>query len=145
MFEKKKMKKGRKKEVFVWMLFFMISGTLFAQNSPAETNKHFIGDARIDTLIQLHILQNKKFPVMPGFRIQIFKESGNTALDEALAVREQFEKKYNLPAYITFNEPYYRVRVGDFRTRLEAIRFLEKIKRTYPLAWDIKDDIQIPK
>lgn len=136
------MKKG--KEIFVLVLFLLMAGALFAQDSLQAVHEDFIGDARIDTLLQLHELQNKKFPVIPGYRIQIYKESGNTALDKALAIRDKFEKKYNLPAYITFNEPYYRVRVGDFRTRLEAIRFLEKIKRTYPLAWDIKDDIQIP-
>jgi hypothetical protein len=136
------MKKG--KEIFVLVLLLLMAGALFAQDSLQAVHEDFIGDARIDTLLQLHELQNKKFPVIPGYRIQIYKESGNTALDKALAIRDKFEKKYNLPAYITFNEPYYRVRVGDFRTRLEAIRFLEKIKRTYPLAWDIKDDIQIP-
>jgi len=137
------MRKG--KEVFVVVLFLLIAGDLFAQDSLQAARTDFIGDARIDTLLQLHVLQNKKFPVIPGYRIQIYKESGNTALDKALTIRDKFEKRFNMPAYITFNEPYYRVRVGDFRTRLEAIRFLEKIKRAYPLAWEIKDDIQIPK
>ncbi len=137
------MRKGR--EFFIVALFLLMAGALFAQDSLQAVHEDFIGDARIDTLLQLHELQNKKFPVIPGYRIQIYKESGNTALNQALTIRDQFEKRFNLPAYITFNEPYYRVRVGDFRTRLEAIRFLEKIRRAYPLAWEIKDDIQIPK
>ncbi len=131
--------------MFFVAMFLLMAGALFAQDSLQATHANFIGDARIDTLLQLHVLQNKKFPVLPGYRIQIYKESGNTALDKALTIRDKFEKRFNVPAYITFNEPYYRVRVGDFRTRLEAIRFLEKIKRTYPLAWEIKDDIQVPK
>ncbi len=135
----------KRKEIFVVALFLLMAGALFAQDSLQTAHEDFIGDARIDTLLQLHELQNKKFPVIPGYRIQIYKESGNTALDKALTIRDKFEKRYNVTAYITFNEPYYRVRVGDFRTRLEAIRFLEKIKRIYPLAWEIKDDIQIPK
>lgn len=142
---KEMMKREKRKLLFVVVLVFMMTGTLFAQDSLQAVRGDFIGDARIDTLIQLHKLQNKKFPVIPGFRIQIYKESGNTALDKALAIRDKFEKKYDIPAYITFNEPYYRVRVGDFKTRLEAIRFLDKIKRDYPLAWEIKDDIQIQK
>ncbi len=137
------MRKG--KEIFVLALFLLMAGALFAQDSLQAVHEDFIGDARIDTLLQLHKLQNKKFPVIPGYRIQIYKESGNTALSNALTIRDKFEKRYNVPAYITFNEPYYRVRVGDFRTRLDAIRFLGKIKRAYPLAWEIKDDIQIPK
>ena len=144
----KKSGKNRNWILWVWILFMAGTGSLFAQqqDSLLIVKKYdFIGDARIDTLLQLHVLQNKKFPVIPGYRIQIYKESGNTALDKALEIRDAFEKRYNVPAYITFNEPYYRVRVGDFRTRLDAIRFLEKIKRHYPLAWEIKDDIQIPK
>lgn len=137
------MRRGR--DFFVVALFVLIGGALFAQDSLPSGHKDFIGDARIDTLLQLHELQNKKFPVIQGYRIQIYKESGNTALDKALAIRDKFEKRFNVPVYITFNEPYYRVRVGDFRTRLEAIRFLDKIKWAYPLAWEIKDNIQIPK
>jgi hypothetical protein len=143
----KRMKKKTVKTALV--LGFLLLGTftsLFAQDSLVRsTPKNYIGDARIDTLIRIHILQNEKFPVIPGYRIQIYKESGNTALDKALEIRDAFEKKFNVPAYITFNEPYYRVRVGDFRTRLDAIRFLEKIKRFYPLAWEIQDDISIHK
>ncbi len=141
---RKEMTKGRK-ELIGLVLFFMMAGTLFAQDSLQAVHADFIGDARIDTLLHLQKLQNEKFPVVPGYRIQIYKESGNLALDKALAIRDAFEKQYNIPAYITFNEPYYRVRVGDFRTRLDAIRALEKIKKKYPLAWEIKDDIQIPK
>ncbi len=130
------------------MLWITATANVCAQDSLVihrTVKADFVGDARIDTLLQLHILQNEKFPVITGFRIQIYKESGNTALEKALAIRDAFEKRYNVPAYITFNEPYYRVRVGDFRTRLDALRFLEKIKRRYPLAWEIKDDIEIPK
>lgn len=140
------MKKDReRKKIFVLALFLLLTGALFAQDSLQIVHNGFIGDARIDTLLKLHVLQNEKFPVISGYRIQIYKESGNTALDKALTIRDIFEKRYNVPGYITFNEPYYRVRVGDFRTRLDAIRFLTKIKRAYPLAWEIKDDIQIPK
>ncbi len=141
-------KRAKQLVLFVLMFWIAGSGMVMAQDSLVyhrAVHADFIGDVRIDSLLQMHVMQNEKFPVIPGFRIQIFKESGNTALDQALAIRDAFEKRYGVPAYITFNEPYYRVRVGDFRTRLDAIRFLEKIKRYYPLAWEIKDDIQIPK
>ncbi len=142
------MKSKYRKITVVLLVLLMATSRLFAQDSlrvVRTVRNDFIGDARIDTLLQMHILQNEKFPVIPGYRIQIYKESGNAALQEALTIRDKFEQRFHVPAYITFNEPYYRVRVGDFRTRLDAIRFLEKIKRVYPLAWEIKDDIQIPK
>ncbi|UBM62841.1 SPOR domain-containing protein [Candidatus Sulfidibacterium hydrothermale] len=135
-------------KIKIILLFTIMAGagSLLAQDSipfHRTVKADFIGDARIDTLLQMHVMQNEKFPVISGYRIQIYKESGNKALEKALEIRDAFEEKYHVPAYITFNEPYYRVRVGDFRSRLDAIRFLEKIKRAYPLAWEIKDDIRI--
>ena len=60
-------------------------------------------------------------------------------------VKIEFEEEYeDVPAYITFGEPYYRVRVGDFRTRLDAEKFLQRIYRTYPNAWVTRDKINLP-
>ena len=134
------------RKVLLLSMLMLMGSLLMAQDSLTDFSGQFTGDARIDSLLQLHRMQNKKFPTMPGYRIQIYKESGNAALDSALSVRDHFEARYSdIPAYITFNEPYYRLRVGDFRTRLEAIRFLSKIKRRYPLAWEIKDEIHFPR
>ncbi len=134
------------RKVLVFCGLMMVASLAFAQDSVADFSGNFVGDARIDSLLRLHVMQNEKFPVIEGYRIQIYKESGNTALDSALAVRERFMRRYpGVPAYISFDEPYYRLRVGDFRTRLEAIRFLKRIKRRYPLAWEIKDEIEFPK
>ncbi|HRZ76622.1 MAG TPA: SPOR domain-containing protein, partial [Bacteroidales bacterium] len=38
----------------------------------------------------------------------------------------------------------YKVRVGDFRTRLEAEGFLQQILTEYPGAFVIKDMIRFP-
>jgi len=127
------------KRVFVYILVFvLISSFASAQNISND-------DPRIDSLLQLHIAYNAAFPVMPGYRIQLFMESGNSALTAAEEIQEKFkEKNENIPAYITFGEPYYRVRVGDFRTRLEAIKFLDQIEKYYPQAWVVKDKINFP-
>ena len=56
------------------------------------------------------------------------------------------EKKHpQITTYVTFREPYYRLRVGDFRTRLEAMEYLDRIKKNYPQAWVIKDKISFPE
>ncbi len=36
-------------------------------------------DPKIENLVDLHIAYNEAFPVMPGYRIQIFMKSGNKA------------------------------------------------------------------
>ncbi len=128
------------KNSLIITIFLFATIIIKAQNNVGN---EFIGDVRIDTLIHLHKLQNRNFPYISGYRIQIYKETGNNALDSAWSEKIRFEKKYyGIHAYISFREPYYRVRVGDFRTRLDALRFLDKIKRYYPYAWDIKDKIR---
>jgi len=123
----------------------LLGSSLFAQdtirNSVPDYSNQYMGDARVNSLLQLNYMQNQKFKTVPGYRIQIFKGSGNNALNSALVVRDKFVAKYGVPAYITFNEPYYRVRVGDFRSRINSIRFLQQIKRSYSLAWEIQDEV----
>ncbi len=112
---------------------------------PNEGNIVIISDERIDLLLKLHIDHNKEFPIFQGYRIQILMASGNDALDITEEAKEEFNEKYpDIPIYLTFGEPNYRVRVGDFRTRLEAEKFLQKISRKYPGAWVTQDNINFP-
>ncbi len=131
--------------IFLLAAAIMLALSANAQYSVGE--KVIIkGDPRIGELVNLHIAYNEEFPVMDGYRIQLMMRAGNTALNEANEIKEEFEEKYpQIKSYITFREPYYLLRVGDFRTRLEAIKFLEQIKRNYPQAWVIKDKIEFPE
>jgi len=81
-----------------------------------------------------------------GYRVQIFFDSGNYSGQRTNEAKKEFKKKYqSIPAYISWKAPNYRLRVGDFRTRLDAERFLQKIKRKYPNAWVIKCKINFPE
>jgi hypothetical protein len=50
-----------------------------------------------------------------------------------------------VPVYLGYRQPYYRIRVGDFRTRLEAEGYLRRIVRNHSQAFVIKDKIRMPK
>lgn len=69
-----------------------------------------------------------------GFRVQVFSDNNvRTAKDAARsrhrAVTAQFPR---YRSYISFNSPYWRVRVGDFRTQQEANEAAEELKRAFP-------------
>ena len=99
-------------------------------------------EQQLDSLIMLHKQLNKMNGSIPGYRLQIYFESGNYSKSRAEEVKKAFElKNPDFKAYISFNEPYYRVRVGDFRHKIEAIGFLKKILRTYPTAYEVEDMI----
>lgn len=125
-------------------LIIVLSNGLIAQNTGSGSLA-VIADERTDSLLQLHIDHNAEFPVFQGYRIQIMMASGNDALDNTELTKEEFLEKYpDIPVYLTFGEPNYRVRVGDFRTRIEAEKFLEEISRKYPGAWVTQDLINFP-
>lgn len=80
-----------------------------------------------------------------GFRIQILSTRNVAHAD---SVRDDFRlwssKQIDgqiVNAYIFFRQPYYRVRVGDFRNRANAIEFSQLIKPRYPEAWVVHDRI----
>jgi hypothetical protein len=98
-------------------------------------------DVRINTLVEKHIAFNENRGSICGFRIQIFFDSGNNSKSKAISAMNEFKAKHaDIGAYLTFQEPNYKVRVGDFRSRMDAQRFLHKIADEYPNAFIVMDD-----
>lgn len=122
-------------------LIFQLSGNAQTRTFN-EIYTSLSQEQRLDSLIMLHQELNLMNSDIEGYRIRIYFESGNYSKSKAVEVKEAFELDYSdQRAYISFNEPYYRVNVGDFRTKIEAIGFLKKIIRKYPNAFEVKDMI----
>lgn len=145
------MNKSKNMKYFKLLLVLIFINTFLvckAQIHDARQGKvKIIQDNRIDTLIEKHFFLNKKFQYIEGWRIQIFFDSGNNSKKKAIETAHKFLQKYKgINAYISFKEPYYKVRVGDFRTRMDAQGFLKKIIYDYPNAIYVKEDkINFPK
>jgi hypothetical protein len=78
-------------------------------------------------------LINKKITGVPGFRIRIFSESGIGAKEQQQRVRARFISLYpDVDAYYKYDEPYFKVYVGDCRTKSEALKLYDQIKRDFP-------------
>jgi len=87
-----------------------------------------------------------EYPGMDGFRIQIFFDSGNTSKQTAMSVKKTFETRFpDIKVYLSFEEPNYKVRVGNFRSKLDAEGCLKKIAPSYPSAFVVPDFIEFPK
>jgi hypothetical protein len=113
--------------------------------TPGQGEIHIIQDDKIDLLVSKHVQLNQNRNGIDGFRIQIFFDSGNNSKTKAQSVYEGFKARYpEIRAYLTFKSPNYKVRVGDFRTNLDAQRFLNEIIDQYPNAWIIADIINLP-
>jgi len=131
-----------KYSLFLVMVCFFTFGNAFAQaqvvvNAPGQ----------LSNLVEKHITANKlNTGKLMGFCVQICFESGSNSRERAERYRAAFLSKYpRHSAYLTFKEPNFRVRVGDFRTRSEARGFREKIVANFPQSFVVKDEVRYPK
>lgn len=99
------------------------------------------GDVAVTQMVEKHIELNSKVKTVPGFRVQIASFSGANSKTCAFDLRDRFMLDYpTVQAYIVFDEPNFKVKVGDFRTRLEAYAFLQQIKEVYK-GYIVRDNI----
>lgn len=78
-----------------------------------------------------------------GYRVQIFSDNNmRTAKSTAEHRKRLVEEQTDLRAYVTFDSPYWRVRVGDFRTQTEADLAMRELKNLFPT---IADDFRLVK
>lgn len=83
--------------------------------------------------------------VMNGYRVRIFFDNKQTAKVESEKTIEKFVEKYrDVAAYRTYSNPYFKVTVGDCRTKSEAMALLGRIKKDFPSAFVVKENISYP-
>ena len=99
------------------------------------------GDVAVTQLVQKHIELNERVRTIPGYRIQVASLSGTASKNRAFEMRDRLREAYpGVEAYVVFDEPNFKVKVGDFRTRLDAYVFLQRIRADFP-GTIIRDNI----
>jgi len=97
----------------------------------------------IAKLVEKHKIISENFPKTDGYRVQIYSVSGVNSRERANQMKEEFLKKFpDNDVYIVYHSPSYKVRLGDFRTKLDALRYLQTIKAEYPFAFVVVDKIE---
>jgi hypothetical protein len=90
-------------------------------------------------------VQSNKERTMSGYRVRIFFDNKQTARVESEETLKKFERLYHdVVAYRTYANPYFKVTVGDFRTRSVAVKLLERIRHDFPSAFVVKENISFP-
>ncbi len=91
-------------------------------------------DEKITTKAQKQIL---------GYRVQICFDSDKNLVDQ---MRAKFISQYpKIDTYITFDAPNFNLKVGDFRTQIEAEKLKEKIIADYSITIIHKELINLPR
>ncbi len=100
-------------------------------------------DNKLQTIsVNLKEAHKKRFHY--GYRVQIFFSSGSDARNMAETTKQKFLQKYSdINAYLEFAQPYFKVLVGDFRTKLEASGLKKKLSAFYPGCFVVSSKIEI--
>ncbi|MBR1955757.1 MAG: SPOR domain-containing protein [Bacteroidales bacterium] len=94
--------------------------------------------------VRKHIRSNRGRTIK-GYRVRIFFDNKQTARAESEKVLREFRNAYpEIAAYRVYANPYFKVTVGDFRTRSEAMEMLSRIKYSFPSAFVVKENIEYP-
>ncbi len=131
------------KMIICFKLVFIV-GTAWAQTMPIGKDSLMMNvDSRVSLLQQKYIEINKKKQSISGYRIQI--HFGNDR-EKAKEVKTKFLQTFpDIQAYDSYQSPNFRVRVGDYRNKLEATKYLKQISIAFPSSFIVTDDIKFPK
>ena len=105
-----------------------------------SSNAVFTMDQRITDLMNRKLLlDGKRDGKVKGYRVQIhFGSNREVAKD----IKSKFMQKYSdVGAYEEYDMPNFKIRVGDFRSRLDAFRFLKQLGSDFPSAFIVQDDV----
>lgn len=113
----------------------------------AQENVRYDMEAGLDQVETKHSEAWKKVKKVEGYRIQLIAMSGNNSKAIVEKMQTDFMTAFpGIPAYVTYFEPSFRLRVGDFRTKLEAYHLKSIIEAQFPGGFIIKDKVEyLPK
>ena len=123
--------------LFILLPFLSIAqtDTTFLENGSITS----INEKGIDALVSKYENILKAKNGIEGWRVQLAIMSRG---DEGRQLKSDFIKLYpEIPTYLAYATPYYRVRVGNCRTKLEAIKIKNLISKKFPGAYPVPEII----
>jgi hypothetical protein len=122
--------------IFLLVLLPMVK--LYGQNRVK-----LISDPKLDSLVAKNIELSKSQQTIDGYRIQLFSGSER---NNANALRGKFKTEYpDQNVYLIYQQPYFKLRVGDYRNLIEAQEMYLKLQKSYGQLLIVPDKINLPK
>ncbi|XOV65954.1 MAG: SPOR domain-containing protein [Fluviicola sp.] len=130
-----------KKTLLIALAILNFSGWTYAQKGDIQVKK----DSRINALVakQSEVVPPDTKTKIKGFRVQLYFDSDRSTINDA---RSRFIAQYpRVDTYVEYNAPNYYLKVGDFRTRLEAEKIKAAMTAEFPTSFVIEEDINLPR
>jgi hypothetical protein len=121
----------------ITILMCLLAGYVSAQRD----NVSYHQDPKVSELTDLYKLYNKKNDLGEGYRIQIsFVNDRQEAYNNKSKLYKEFPGER---CYVEYEQPYYKLRIGDYTTKLQAYDRLRSVIGKYPGAFVVKDRVKI--
>ena len=109
--------------------------------ATAQTDKvTYHQDPKIAELLDAYKNYNRRNELSDGLRIQIASSSNRQEIYDGKA--RVYKDLPGERCYVQYEQPYYKLRVGDFADRLQAFEKLQAVLSKYPGAFIVKDKIR---
>ncbi|MEO7213415.1 SPOR domain-containing protein [Mucilaginibacter sp.] len=133
--------------------FFVLIFLSAAASAQTKGKVVVVRDPMFDTLLAKRALLNRGgggsvtgsrvYTSNYGYRLQIYSGSNRNA---AYAAQARFNGEFpEMRTYISYHEPNFKVKAGDFRSRLEAEKMKAQLQSTFSAMFIVSERINPPK
>lgn len=117
---------------------------IFALLGSGKGTVTIIQPEKIRSGMDRHIQDNKSEKIS-GYRVRIYFDNKQNSRGASEEAQRRFQANHpGIMAYRSFVNPFFKVTVGDFRTRSEAIQLMQQISGEFPTAFIVKENINYP-
>ena len=107
-----------------------------------------IQDSTVAVLLDEAVNGKHELVEMDGYRVQIYSSNQQqTAKSEALDLEQKLRDAVNQTIYVQYLPPFWKVRIGDFRTYEEAKEYKKEFVTQFPAlmgdTYIVRDKIQV--
>lgn len=117
--------------ILIFAFITMVPFNVLARENRTVLNQ----DPRFETLLNEKRKINQSITITDVYKIQIYSGDNETSKNTLAEFRNNNK---TTDATIVFSTPIYKVWIGSYKTRIEAEKKLQEIKKKYPNCFIIK-------
>lgn len=117
--------------------------TRLAERNDEGAYVNVVEDRSVATLVR-GVEAQERASSITGYRLVIFFHNDQSARENAERTYQEFGEKYpDINAYLVYENPYFKVSVGDCLTMEEALILNRRISADYPKAFPRNEEIKL--
>lgn len=123
----------------LYSLILFMPLAVFGQDSTKQGKVVVKADPRIDKILNRRVEFYNIDSTTQGYRLQILSI---TDRKEAMLEMENFQLRYpEIPIYLKYDSPNFKLRIGDFSDKIEAHYWFMKLQQDYPHLFVVPDKV----